>query len=1092
VRIEKPGFRTYVHSGIVLTASERLPLGTIQLAVGDVRQQITVISQGQTVNTESGEPSSFLSARQMDSSIARGRDPINLLKILPGVSQITSNGSGSEVSESDPGIGDSSPGGEFGTFSPNIGGMRSYWNNTMLDGQPADTTGIRSLYSSVLSMDSIAEVRLNQNTYSAEFGPNPGPTVSIVTKSGTSQFHGNVYWENRNREFVANDFFNNRNGVPKPAYRFNNVGGTIGGPVYIPKLLTSTRDKLFFFFSTDYWDITQPGPLNRLTVPTGLERNGDFSQTLDQSGSLIPIIDPQSKAPFLGNVIPTSRLDPNMQALLNVFPAANVLDRSVSLGAYNYQWQESPHQQKISQLLRLDYNISPKDTLIVRGSRWNSDILEYNGGNVAFNQLPLVRVGYRFTMDNAQARYIRTFTPNLVNELSFGIRGEKELPSHLEGGSIFEPVTRSGIGFTLGQLYPSANPNDFIPEAVFGGIPNRADLTYDYRLPIDASMSYLTLSNIASYAHASHTFKFGLYVQRTGNGYGSRSGSSPSGHFDFTRNPNNPGDANWPYATALLGNFNSYTESNQRIDGTGRIWNVDWFAQDTWKVTSRLTLGYGLRFSWFTPWLYNNPSQAASFSFERYNAADLPPLYRPAFDPSGNRVAQDPVTGAFAPAPLIGAFVPGTGDPFSGMVVDSDKNYPDGFTTHQAVEIGTRFSFAYDVFGNGTTAIRGGFGTLKETQPTVNPYQWSSFTNPPVEISPKIFYGDTSSLLNSKGVLFPSGVSSIEKHMNTPTVYQYSIGVQRRIGKSTLLDVSYVGNLGRHLLQTRDYDTLPYGARFQPQNADPTNPGSALPDALFTPYLGYTSISYLQASGISNYNSFQVSATHRFTSGIEFGASYTWSKTMDLTDGEGGLLARYISDRVWSYGLAGFDQSQMLVFNYVWPLPKTSRGPGFVRAIINDWQLSGVTTFATGLPQGVNVNTTDGADITGGGDGVRAVLLQPVELSHSDRSFSEWFNAGAFGRPATGTFGNASKAVFRGPGINNWDISVMRNFPFGSESRYIQLRGEFYNAFNHTQFATIDNDALFDPDGKQVNGQFGQVISTRPPRIIQLALKVYF
>ena len=546
------------------------------------------------------------------------------------------------MSESDPGIGDSTPGGEYGTYSPNISGMRSYWNNTMLDGQPADTTGVRSLYSAVLSMDSIAEVKLNQNTYSAEFGPNPGPTISIVTKSGTAQFHGDLYWENRNRAFGANDFFDNRSGLPKPAYRFNNLGGTIGGPVYIPKLLSATRQKLFFFFSTDHWNITQPGVLTRLTVPTALERTGDFSQSFDQSGALIPIIDPRTKVAFPGNVIPASRVDPNMKALLNVLPLPNVLDRNITSGAYNYQWQESPTQQKISQLLRLDYNLTSKDTLTFRGSRWNSDILQYNGGNVGFNQIPLIRVGYRFSMDNGLLRYTRTFTPNLVNELAFGIRGEKELPSNLQGGKLFAPVTRSAVGFNLGQLFPAANPNNFIPEAVFGGIPNAANLTYDYRLPINASMSYLTLSNILSYALGSHTLKLGLYVQRTGNGYGSRSGASPSGHFDFTRNPNNPGDANWPYATALLGNFNSYTESSARTNGTGRLWNADWFAQDTWKVTSRLTLGYGLRFSWFTPWLYNNPSQAASFSFERYNPSSVPPLYRPALDGSGESRCTEP------------------------------------------------------------------------------------------------------------------------------------------------------------------------------------------------------------------------------------------------------------------------------------------------------------------------------------------------------------------------------------------------------------------------------------------------------------------
>jgi hypothetical protein len=215
---------------------------------------------------------------------------------------------------------------------------------------------------------------------------------------------------------------------------------------------------------------------------------------------------------------------------------------------------------------------------------------------------------------------------------------------------------------------------------------------------------------------------------------------------------------------------------------------------------------------------------------------------------------------------------------------------------------------------------------------------------------------------------------------------------------------------------------------------------------------------------------------------------------MDYNDSEEGLVPLYQPVRVWSYGKAGFDQSQMFVFNYDWPLPKASKlmpNP-VIRAVFDNWRVSGITTFATGLPNGINLSTTDNADITGGGDGVRVVVVGPAQLTHGERTGDRWFNTSAFARPPEGDAGNAPKDVFRGPGLNNWDIALAKNFPIRSESRFLQFRWDMYNAFNHTQFMSIDNNARFDPAGIQVNGQFGQAVAARPPRIIQLTLRFQF
>lgn len=215
---------------------------------------------------------------------------------------------------------------------------------------------------------------------------------------------------------------------------------------------------------------------------------------------------------------------------------------------------------------------------------------------------------------------------------------------------------------------------------------------------------------------------------------------------------------------------------------------------------------------------------------------------------------------------------------------------------------------------------------------------------------------------------------------------------------------------------------------------------------------------------------------------------------MDFTDSEQGFVSFYRPPRIWNYGMAGFDQSQMFVLNYQWALPKASKvAPNpVVRWVLDNWKVSGITTFATGLPNGIGFSTTDNADITGGGDGARVVMVGPSQLGHGERTVTRWFNTASVARPAQGTFGNAPKSIFRGPGVNNWDIALMKDFPLKSESRYFQFRWDMYNAFNHTQLMSIDNGARFDAAGNQVNGQFGQAVAARPPRIMQLTLRIEF
>ena len=1091
VRVELTGFAPFERRHTVVPANEQLSIGTIELSVGAVNETVTLVASGTPVQTRSAERSALITSNQIELVAERGRDVVSLLRLLPGVAYQTPT---------------DAPGANFGSTTPNINGNRATWNTITVDGVVGNDLGSPQVFSSSINFDAVGEVQVELNNYRAEYGRNGGPVVNIVTKSGTNRFKGSGYWFKRHEALNANDFFNNRNGVAKPLYRFDTVGASIGGPVILPKV-NAKRDKLFFFYSFDGLKSLNPRPLQQVTVPDARERAGDFSQSLDTNGRLIVVRDPLTGQPFPGNIVPLSRINPNGLSLLNLFPLPNALDRSVTRGNYNYNFQESLDVPKRQNVVRVDYHPTVRDSFYARVSTWYGD---NKGYNVAAGGSPwgLVRLHYLFTDDSGLFNYTRVISNTLVNEAAVSIRHSTENGPPISDADL-AGITKSHAGFTLGQFVPSINPLDIIPQARFTGVTGAAAITYDGRTPLTGDDKLSTVNDTLTFVRGRHTFKAGLYAEHVRNEEGPT--ATFAGSFDFSStDANNPGNTGYAYANALIGNFTSYTESSSRPGGGGLANIVETFAQDTWRASEKLTLDYGLRLAYYTHYRHESGG-ASAFSLERYDPAKAPRLYAPALV-NGVRVGRDPSTGGTVPAVLIGSFVPGTGDPNNGIVLATDSNYPAGFKTQAPALPEPRLGFAYDLFGNGKTAVRGSVGMFHNTRMSGN-VNWQATRNPPLQLNPQIFYGSMDTLLQSTGYNFPSDVQGFERETRTPTLTSFSAGVQRDIGWGTVVDAAYVGSRSNHLLQTRNLNIVPYGARFLPENQDPTRVNTALPDTFFRPYPGFSSVWYFENSGRADYNALQLQANRRFAGGLQFGAAYTLSRARDYTSnnetgtGANMQVATYQDPNVWNYGLAAFDQTHVLVINYTWDLPKASAlwNTALVRGLLDNWQISGLSTFASGVPVNVTFTTTDSADITGGGDTSRfaggagaaptpagnGVPLLVGDPKVSNPGLLQWFNTAAFARPGRGDPGNSPKDVVRGPGVNNSDVTLFKNIPLGGNRR-LQLRWEIYNVFNETQFAAVDAVARFDPAGNQVNTRFGQVISTRAPRVMQVALRFVF
>jgi hypothetical protein len=1065
ITVSATGFKTYGQPSIEIRSGEQRSLGIIAMEVGAASESITVTAEASTVMTASGERSGVVTDRDLANLAIKSRDIMDAVALLPGVVDLNDSREAPSTTSGN------------NVF---ILGGRDNQKNMTIDGVTNLDVGDSRAVVSMPSIDSVAELKVLMANYSAESGRNTGGSITIITKGGARQFHASAGWYHRHEQFAANDYFNNRNGVGRPRYRYNIVSYTVSGPIFIPGKFNSDRSKLFFFYSQEFQEQLVSAASRTVTVPTALERNGDYSRTLDTNGKLIPVYDARNnQTVFPGNVIPASRIDPIGRKILDLFPLPNFTDPAPSrVNQWNYIYNPSYAYPRRSQTFRIDYSPRANLQMYARFNH-NSDTQQspYLAG------LGFDRSTFRVESPSWSATFHATATlsPTMFNEFVFGLpnaSGPKWLVDNPEA------LSRKATGIDLPQWYPGNNPANIIPAMTFSSVANPigASLSNDYP-GFTNSVSPTFADNLSKIA-GTHTVKAGIYIERSRKNRAP--GTATRGALNFGRDRTNPLDTNYAWTNALTGVFLNYSEATARPGGRLRFTNAEWYVQDDWRVRPRLFLNYGLRF-YHDPAQYDQLDGLSMFQPGSFAASKAPTLLRPALDARNQKVAIDPRTGVVYPSTLVGAFVPNSGDPANGMVRGGSNGVPSSLTTFPAISLAPRVGFSWDPFGKGRTVLRGGAG-IYFNRSLNSPWTYM-LSNPPNVYTPTVYYGDFASLSQVAGtaVLAPSTVRTFltQPEQKPETTYNFSLGVQQRLKPRLILDVSYVGSLARRLWWIRNINAVPVGAQFldlHPENRDPSSPAYALAANFLRPYQAYGDINAYEMGGSSAYHAFQANSRYAIGRG-SITAAYTFSKVTGVASNWDSAVSPFFSPIERHYGVLNYDRTHVLTFSYNYALPK----PGshfhqpWLGIVTDHWEVSGVTRILSGAPFTPGLTTVDGANFTGTpSEGARPDVVNPT---------ADPINR--FGRPAARTFGNTGQNVLRGPGVNNWDISIYRRIPLRRDgAKYLQLRFESYNTLNHTQFSAVSTAAKFDAQGNQVDPLFLTPTSARAPRRVQLALRL--
>jgi hypothetical protein len=1037
IKVEAPGFVAQQRDAVRLNANDKLTIN-MTLAIGTEAEQVNVTEAPVAVNLGDATQQNTISGTQIRELPIATRNYEQLVMLTPGVSA-------SQTDELYVGV--SLPSGLASAIPYSINGMRNSANNWTIDGADNVDRGSNLTLLNYPSVDALDEFKVLRSVYTADTGRAGGAQINVVTKSGTNQFHGDAYEFFRNDALAANNTLNNMNGIPRPPLRWNDFGYTFGGPIFIPRHFNKDRNKTFFFWSQEFRRVITNTTFTSI-VPTAAEKLGNFTAPVCVS--------------FTGS---TCNQTATQITNINPVAASYIKDifNSVPLGAPGTNSLVSPLRNIFNarqELIRIDHTFSEKFS--VWGRFLNDSIPTTEPGGL-FTGEPVPNIATTHTNSPGRTIVVHgvwTLRPTLLNEAGYNYSygAINSTPAGLMARAN-SPDINVGLPFqsTLGVL-PALNFSG-AGSSILGFGPY-----FEY------NRNHNFFDNL-TWVKGGHTLKFGVsgnHYEKTENAAGNNYGT-----FTFSTTPRPTGTSTFQQAWAnfLLGNVGTFTQASQDITPDLTAWQWEAFAQDDYRVSPRLTVYAGVRWSFYGQPVDQN-HMLDNFDPSLYSRAAAPQV--------------DPATGnlvATAANPLNGIIVGGQNSPYGQKV--ANNNYKD---------FAPRVGIAWDPFGDGKTSVRTGYGIYYDS-PLFGTYEQNIFANPPfvqsISIGNSTLSNPTAGTQNVS--LSPLALHGTQLPNLTPYSQQWSFDVQRQMPHDVLLDVGYVGTKGTHLLGIIDINQAPPGLALAAGLH--SGPGTVFTTAddprinAVRPYTGYNAINVVEPWFNSNYHSLQVGVQKQFGQAGLFGLSYTWSHALtDNWSDRSNAPQNSYNFHDGEYGSAMLDRRHVLTLNYVYTLPFARKSRGFVGAVAKAWEISGITRFMTGLPATATATGVDPAGL--GLLGPSAAGPRPDMTcdpnANAPQQYTQWFNTACFPNVPDGEVrpGNEGRGVIRMPGSQIWDLSLYKNFHL-TERFTLQMRGESFNTFNHANpsgFASLLNTSTL----------FGRIGSFREPRVVQVAAKLYF
>jgi hypothetical protein len=1043
VTIEAAGFKKLVKSGVILNVNDSLQVNAA-LTVGKADEVVSVQAEASQVNLSNSAVEGLITGKQIRELPLNNRNYEQLITLQPGV---TSNAADQIY------VGTTNPSGQVNIVSFSVNGNRQSQNNWTVDGADNVDHGSNITLLVYPSVDAISEFKIERSNYGAEFGRSASGQINVVTRSGTSQFHGGAYEFFRNDALNAVNSYTKHTGGKKAVLRYNDFGGTIGGPIY--------KDKTFFFFSEELRRVTTP-VTQTATLPSVGELSGNFA---------VPVctaIDSAGNCTATGTTI--SNINPIAAAyikdIFSKIPAPDATGTLVSNSSGVFNYQES--------LVRLDHTFNSRWTVMGRYIHDGIPTKEPYGLFGPQTSIPGVASTSTDSPGQQIMGRINTQISNSVfNELGYaysygaitsdttGLLARSNSPDIAQATNLPYKVTLHRV--------PNVGFADISGIAGFG----------EYR---DFNYNHNVFDNV-SYVLGKHSLRFGVtynHYLKSENAAGDNVGNY---NFDSTNavGSDDLSLQSQDWANFLIG-YASDSFSQAPIDITANTTQnlYEFYGQDEWRASPRLTVNFGLRYSYFqTP--FDTGHKLTSFDPSVYKASDAPQI--------------DPQTGQI---------IPGTGVANNGIIIGGVNSPYGRYITKQAKNnLAPRLGGAYDVFGDGMTSLRAGAGIFFDSV-AAGLAEDNSFNNPPY-VSGANFgsikdIGTVGSLTALSNNLPPS-LWSTAPNWKTPYAAEWNLDVQHQVKQAhnMILDIGYVGNKGTHLVGVQDINqVLPGAAVASGLYANPYAGGTGAGERLnaVRPYLGYGSIGQVAPQFDSNYNSFQLSVEQPLAANLTANAAYTYSHglTDNQSDRSTGLQNTYC--RRCEYGSSSIDRRHVFTGNFIYQLPFFHDQVGFAGHLLGGIQATGIITVNSGLPLTVLASrngtfgdpAASGLNVDGSPNNGRPSNPRPNIVGNPNngpKSWGKFFNTAAFAAP-TGPQkfgGTESRGAVIGPGLWRYDMAVSK------ETRIVgrlsmQLRAEAFNLFNHTNFATVSTS--------MTSSLYGRVTSTRDPRTLQVSAKFIF